>query len=148
MTDAPTRIYLDANVLIGMVERVEDLTLGQLALLKELDAGTLLGVTSELSLAEVMVVPLARNDDELCRAYLGLLRPHGALDVVPVSRETLLEAARLRSVTKMKLPDAIHVATAAMSGATAFVSADRGIRLPRTMRRLLWDALADAETET
>jgi predicted nucleic acid-binding protein len=33
-----------------------------------------------------------------------------------------------------KLPDAIHVVTAVQSGCQAFVSRDKGIKLPNTMR--------------
>lgn len=142
MTVVQSRAYLDANVLIGMIERVEDLTSAQLGLLAEMDLGKMIAVTSALSLAEVMVAPLARDDAALGNAYLELLRPDGALDVVPVSHGVLLEAARLRSLTRMKLPDAIHVATAITSDCTVFISADRGIRLPGEMRRLVWDALS------
>jgi predicted nucleic acid-binding protein len=58
------------------------------------------------------------------------------LDLVPVSRRILFQSAELRFVRrrdhgkKLKLPDAIHLATAIQRGCRYFVSADTGIRLP------------------
>lgn len=147
MSDAPARVYLDANVLIGMVEVGGNLSRGQLGYLDRLDRGDFIGVTSTLSLSEVMVKPFALQDADLGAAFVTLLQPEGSLDVVPITRDVLLGAARLRAATRMKLPDAIHVATAEASGCIEFVSADRGLRLPGAMHQIIWDRLPDPETE-
>jgi predicted nucleic acid-binding protein len=144
---APARVYLDANVLIGMVEVGKNLSFGQLSYLARLEAGEVIGVTSELSLTEVMVKPLAGQDAVLAAAFQDLLRSRGALDVVPVSRDVLLGAAWLRVTTRMKLPDAIHVATADIAGCAEFVSADRGLRLPDGMQQVIWDRLHERGLE-
>ena len=60
---------------------------------------------------------------ELGAAYAHLL----GLVVAPVSRAVLVEAARLRPTTRMKLPDAIHAATARLSGSTVLLTNDAGI---------------------
>ena len=143
MAGPPPRVYLDTNVLIAMVEIGPRLTPGQLALLRRIDAGHMVGVTSELSLCEVLVRPFADGNVQLNAEFLELLRPGGVLEVVPISRDVLIRAAGLRADTRMKLPDAVHVATAAATGCAQFVSADRGLRLPQTMRQSVWDRLTD-----
>jgi predicted nucleic acid-binding protein len=53
-----------------------------------------------------------------------------ALVVPPVDRDVLIDGARLRSTRSvLKLPDALHCATAARHGCRAIVTDDR--RLPR-----------------
>jgi len=44
--------------------------------------------------------------------------------VVPVSREVLIAAAHLRADANLKLPDAIHVATAQLTGCEQFLTND------------------------
>lgn len=147
MAQAPPRLYLDANLLIAIVEVGPRLTPAQLSLLDRIDAGQAIGVTSELSLCEVLVKPVAERKAELNAAFLELLRPGGVLQVVPISRDVLLRAAMLRAETRMKLPDAIHVATAMLAGCEVVVSADRGLRLPETLRQSVWDRLPDPPTD-
>lgn len=105
------RTYLDANIFIYLFEApaAYQATLG--ALVHALDAGMLDAVTSELSLAEVLVKPMREAPAyvPIYRQYLHS-RPH--FDVLPVTRTLLIEAARLRATTRLKLPDAIHAATA------------------------------------
>ena len=48
--------------------------------------------------------------------YEDMLAPSAWLSVLPVDRATLIEAARLQSGLALRLPDAIHVATAVASG--------------------------------
>ncbi len=47
------------------------------------------------------------------------------LEVVPINRTILIESARLRSTTNLRLPDAIHVATAILSGCETFLTNDK-----------------------
>ncbi len=148
MNALPTLVYLDANVLIGIVQALPDLSDRQLALLGDLDEGRLRAMTSELSLSEVLVGPLQQGDTTTFYAFIALLSGHGAIAVVPVSREVLVTAARHRAATRMKLPDAIHVATADVTGCSGFVSVDRGIRLPPGMRAMVWDRLDPPEIGT
>ena len=148
MNALPTLVYLDANVLIGIVQALPDLSDRQLALLGDLDEGRLRAMTSELSLSEVLVGPLQQGDATTFDAFIALLSGDGAIAVMPVSRDVLIAAARHRATSRMKLPDAIHVATADVAGCAGFVSADRGVRLPPGMRAMVWDRLDPPEQET
>ncbi|MDR6757460.1 putative nucleic acid-binding protein [Mycoplana sp. BE70] len=44
--------------------------------------------------------------------------------------DVIVQAAEIAAELKLKLPDAIHVATAIVAGCDAFLSNDRGIRAP------------------
>ena len=131
---AGRHLYLDANTLIEGVE-LPGSTLA--ALLAALQAGETLASTSELTLGEVLVRPLARKARALVASYEELLGD-GVITTVPVSRAILRAAAALAGRSRMALPDCIHVATAIAAGCDVFVSSDRAIVLPAEMelRRL------------
>ena len=84
----------------------------------------------------------ARTDERLC----GYSRPPRLSRLnrmsVPVlcsdpDRTILVEAARQRATLGMRMPDAIHVATALAAGCDAFLTNDRRLRLPPTIARHL-----------
>ena len=85
-------------------------------------------VVSELLLAEVLVRPMRLQNAELTRFYRRLVTDLQAFKLVPVTRTTLIEAARIRSALgSLKLPEAIHLATAKRAGCKALVTLDLSI---------------------
>ena len=120
-------VYLDANVLIRMTEGQPDerAALSQ-ALSSYVDAAAVF-VTSELSFTEVLVHPLRLKNTALIERYQRLMTAF--VTPLPVSREVLLTAAKLRAeITALRTPDAIHVATALLCEASVFLTGDRGIK--------------------
>ena len=136
------RLYLDANVLISIVELSDRLGPQQVTMLSAFTAGNIVAVSSDLALAECLVKPMTDGDTSGIDAFVGLF-DSGSLDLIALDREVLVETARLRATLRMKLPDAMHVAAASVGNCTGFVTADNGVRLPQTMRRIPWNALAD-----
>ena len=124
-------VYLDANVLIRLMER-SDAAPGALdPVWERIEAGRLIAVTSWLSYAEVLVQPLRARDDGLVIGYddlfAGQILP---LTVSAVDAEVLRAAAQLRAgLPALKLTDAIHLATAAAAGCRALLSGDRKLGL-------------------
>jgi len=98
-----------------------------------------IAVTSELTLAEVL--PKKKIPD---RHFFDLLIWSKIFDLRPVTREVLIEPARYRRIAATelsngalsmpKLPDSIHVVTAVQAGCRIFLSSDRGIKLPQTIK--------------
>ncbi len=84
-------------------------------------------VTSELTLLEVLVLPIRRNDEELIDTYDDIFTD-SVIDLHPISRLVLREAARLRATQNFKTPDAIHAATASLSNCDHLVSNDNDFR--------------------
>jgi predicted nucleic acid-binding protein len=129
-------VYLDANLLIYAVEGYAAFAAALRGLLEAIEAGRIRAVTSELTIAEVLVKPLELGREDLVQVYRDLIEHSGHITLVPVDRAVLVEAARLRAGLGLRLPDAIHVASAVRTGCTAFVSNDRRLALPTTVRRI------------
>ncbi len=121
-------IYLDTNVFMYALEGFERFEAFLTELFKEIQDGRIKAVTSELTLAEVLVKPLADGETEVCAAYAAAIQDSEGLEVAPVTREALIEAAGIRAKIGIRLPDAIHVATAVLSGCRSFLTNDRSIR--------------------
>jgi predicted nucleic acid-binding protein len=119
------RVYLDTNVFIYAIEGYPEFVDELNEFFDSIDAGNLRAFTSELTLAEVLVRPLMDGNLEIQTAYQQALQSSEGLEVVPVSREVLIEAARLRAVVNFRLPDAIHGATAILTGCETFLTNDR-----------------------
>jgi predicted nucleic acid-binding protein len=69
------------------------------------------------------------GDTRLSEGYEKILTSSSEFSVLPVQRDILIDAARLRSgLSSLRLPDAIHVATARASRCSVFVSNDRRLR--------------------
>ena len=106
------RLYLDTNIIIYAIEQGNRWTELLRALFAAIDRGEVRAVTSELTIAEVLTKPYAVGADDLVQRYQTVLSGEGALHVVPVDRSVLDPAAQLRAQTRLKLMDAIHIATA------------------------------------
>jgi predicted nucleic acid-binding protein len=122
-------VYLDANTFIYAIEQIEEFAPVVADLMSAIDRGEIQAVTSELTLAETLVKPLREGNEELADDYAAAIQPRRALTVVPVSRDVLVAAARMRAETGLRLPDAIHGVTALQSSCTHFLTNDAGLRV-------------------
>ena len=137
----PSRsVYLDANVFIELWENVgteaHRILWRMLILGMERDWRF---VSSELSLAEVLVDPIAKakisQDWSVVDRYRFQIYDKKPLQKVsPVTRKVLDMAANVRSENAtIKLPDAIHLATALLENCSIFVTNDQ--RFGRALKR-------------
>lgn len=122
------RVYLDTNIFIYALEGYSTFRPALTVLFEALDRHELAAITSELTLAEALVKPFLDRSIERERAYLQILQPSASLQMLPVSRDVLIASARLRAETNMKLPDAIHAATALITGCSYFLTNDSHLR--------------------
>jgi predicted nucleic acid-binding protein len=133
MTELPhnRRIYFDSNAFIYAIEGVDEVAALLHSLFAALRRQSSLACTSEFTLAEVL--PKAN------------VVQRGMFDLLPVTRDILIETADYRSRVRPsleskgsmpKLPDAIHVVTAIRAGCNTFVSFDRGLKLPVGLDRV------------
>lgn len=109
-----------------------------------MERGEIQGITSSLTFTEVMVHPLRRGDEPLARQYSRILLHARNLTTVPVSPEIAMEAARIRAATGIKVPDAIHIATAIVGGAKSFLTNDSHLAPIDGLELLVVDRLANA----
>ncbi len=121
-------VYLDANIFIYALEGYSQVDVAIRALLTRVDTGQIPAVTSELTLAELLVRPMREGDEVRQARCREMISPRAGFSVVPVSRDVLIEAARLRAGSTLKLPDAIHAGTARMCACAFYLTNDRGLR--------------------
>jgi predicted nucleic acid-binding protein len=77
---------------------------------------------STLAVAEVLAGPFKHGQDVLAKRYEKAL---AGFDLVPVTQEIAVTAARLRAASGLRMPDALQAATALEVGAVALVTHDR-----------------------
>ena len=93
--------------------------------------GRLRFAVTTVTIAEVLTGPLQTGDDVLARRYRAILESWQpiALDV-----DIAESAARLRASLRLKLADAIQVASALVVNAAALVTHDRDFSRVRSLR--------------
>lgn len=124
------KVYLDTNVFIAAYESPGVRSDHAFWILTAIEQGDIQGVTSELTLAELIPGPAQDDDSELVEAYKQLLNDGPNMEVRPVTRETLIQSALLRvGRPGLKLPDAVHCATALRADCIAMITDDR--RMPK-----------------
>ena len=138
-------VYLDANIFIYAVEGFPKYSALCSDILQSIEDMKIHAVTSELTLAEVLARPFKDQKISTISIYQELIRSQYDLKVVPISREILIEAASLRATLGCRLPDAIHIATARLYASEFFLTADKAIKVPSPMRRLILDELLVAD---
>lgn len=122
------KVYFDTNVFVYVLNAA---SLMSAVAVEWLDAslhGDIMGLTGELTLAELLVQPLRVNDAAAVAAVRDMVLESRAVALLPHDRTCFEKAAILRARHGLKMPDALHLATALGAGAACFVTNDR--RLP------------------
>jgi predicted nucleic acid-binding protein len=130
MTDPSwIRIYLDTNAFIEVFEKGTDYSERLWQIYRNKHPRRVV-ISSELTLAEILVKPLENmrisGDVKQVNNYCLNIADRGSVQrIVPIGRSVLETAARIRAFNKrIKLPDAIHLATATLEKTDFFVSND------------------------
>ncbi|KQT53871.1 MULTISPECIES: type II toxin-antitoxin system VapC family toxin [unclassified Aureimonas] len=127
------RLYIDANVVIDFIEKSDR---HLMILFAEAEARAVGLVTSELTLAEVIVQPLQRSEAWRVHVFEELLADRKLIEMLPIDRTILRRSAELRASIGGTTPDSIHVATALAAECDAIVSSDRRLKMPKPLHRL------------
>lgn len=101
------------------------------------ERGALQIAISTIAVAEVLAGPFKHGQDVLAKRYEKAL---AGFEVVPVSQEIAVTAARLRAGSGLRLPDALQAATALEIGAAALVTHDRDFSRLTGLRVILGGA--------
>lgn len=125
-------IYLDANIFIYLLEGYAEFIPLLTQLFGLIDEGVLRGVTSELTIAESLVKPMINKNLALQQIYKNTIQTSATLEVTPVTRDILIAAAALRAefgnANTIRLPDAIHLATAQSMHCKFFLTNDKKLK--------------------
>jgi predicted nucleic acid-binding protein len=133
----PGPVALDTVAFIYFMEENPDFLPGLEPVFNAIDQGRLKGVTSALTLLEVLVGPLRAGSDRLAEQYEDLLTRSRGLQLVEIDRPQLRAAASIRAVyPRVRTPDALQLAAAAAGRCSALVTNDRQIPALPGMRVL------------
>lgn len=91
---------------------------------------------STIAVAEVLAGPFKHGQEALAKRYEKVLAD---FELVPVSQDIAVTAARLRAGTGLRLPDALQAATALEIGAVALVTHDRDFSRLTGLRVIVGD---------
>jgi predicted nucleic acid-binding protein len=122
-----------STLFIYALEGYPDFTPRIAILLEAMDRQEIEALTSELTLAEVLVKPFRERHVAWQRTYQEVLQPSVSLTLLPVSRAILIAAAQIRAQFPIKLPDAIHAATAQQVSCGSFLTNDPGFKTVKNL---------------
>lgn len=124
-----SRVLLDTVALIYFLETNERYSIIAEEIFHRIETGELQGIMANLVFAELLV-PLYRSGDS--KAATGLanrLINFRNLEVVALTTEISMEAARLRAEYGLRTPDAIHGASAIVTRATGVLTNDKQLKI-------------------
>ena len=96
-------------------------------------AGEIAFAVTTIAMAEVLAGPLGARQEVLARGYRNAME---SWQVVPLTVDIAESAARLRGNLKLKLADAVQVASALAISADALVTHDRDFSAVKALRVL------------
>lgn len=141
-----TRIFLDTSACIAYHSTSEAVHAGARHLFGRISApdDPLTGYISTVSAVELLIRPVRAGGADLTFMH-AFLRGFPNLHALPVDLDVSLQAANIRAVTRLPIPDALLVASAMLAGCEAIVTNDRawGRRLAGLFPRFRWLYLAD-----
>ncbi|MCS6918778.1 MAG: type II toxin-antitoxin system VapC family toxin [Fimbriimonadales bacterium] len=116
--------YIDSSIVIYVVERHSRYEPVLQPVLDAAEQGILRLATSELTVLEVLVIPMRVANQGLIGRYQQALY-ESELELTPITRTILSDAAALRaSYPQLRTPDAIHWATTRFLQADYFLTND------------------------
>lgn len=121
-------VYIDANVAIYSVKKIEPYWSLVRPLWVAAQLGQFIIVSSELLFFETLIKPLQKGDIILEALFRDLLLYSREIQLRPITLPVLETAARLRASAGLKTPDAIHAATALTANITLFLTNDSDFR--------------------
>lgn len=97
-------------------------------LFRRVDAGSVAGVSSIVTLTEVLTKPKQTGNQRIEREYRSLLLHSRHVSLIAVDAMIAERAADVRARWNMRTPDALQIATALGAGCQAFLTNDHRLR--------------------
>ncbi|MDG6245035.1 MAG: type II toxin-antitoxin system VapC family toxin [Methanolobus sp.] len=119
-----SRIGIDSMLFIYLLEDNPDFSDICASILEDVETGKISGITSSITLLEILVKPKMNGNQKAVNDYKDILTNFPNLEIVNVDLEIADIASTLRSRYSIKTPDAIQVATAINKGCSAFITND------------------------
>ena len=132
-----TCVFLDTAPVIYYVERHPSYAARVDPVFEGLDNGTFLAVTSPVTLAECLILPLRLGEDKAQRDFTDLIVQGAGITFVLLDETVARRAAELRARYHFTLADAFQVAAAIYGGCNAFLTNDEDLKRVQEIRVLV-----------
>ena len=121
------RIFLDTAPVIYYADRNPTYFVIVDAIFETIDSNHIQIVTSPITLAECLILPIHQNDESQKQLFNDLLTASGT-EFISTNAAIAYQAAELRVKYNLKLPDALQVATAISAQCDAFLTNDTALK--------------------
>lgn len=108
---------------------------------QRVDDGEIVGLTSVITLCEVLVHPIRNQNNTLKQRYLDILQNSPNFFTKFINSSIAETAAELRAKYSLRTPDALQIATALDNGCDAFLCNDNGLKRVSEIEILILDEL-------
>jgi len=108
------------------------------------EEGRTCGVTSVITLVELLVKPKRERKSDVAQEYLELLSTYPNLTIVEIDLKVADLAAELRAKYGLRTPDALQLAAALQAGAGGFLTNDERLKGVTELEVVLLDELLGA----
>lgn len=95
------------------------------------------GVTSVITVMEILVKPEKERNEQAIQEYKFTLQTFPNLKIKPINFHIATKAARIRAKYGIKPPNALQVATALTERATAFVTNDEKLKQVKEIETII-----------
>lgn len=136
-----TALGFDTSPIIYFVEEHPQYDAVVTEIFQRIAHGTFAGITSVITLSEVLIQPLRRGDTRLQQEYRDLLVHAAHFRTLSIDTDIAERAADLRARYNLRTPDALQIAAALAVGCEAFLTNDNGLKRVTELRVLVLDEL-------
>jgi predicted nucleic acid-binding protein len=136
-----TRLGFDTSPVIYFVEANPKYDALVTEIFQRVANGAPLGITSVITLSEVLVQPILHQHALLQQEYRDLLARGRNFGTLAISAAIAERAAELRARYRLRTPDALQIAAALEAKCEAFLTNDSGLRRVTELRVLILDEL-------
>lgn len=140
------RICLDTPPFIYFIEENPRYVSVVEKIFTEISSGNIFGISSYLTLLEVLIKPLREGAVEIANEYRDLLLGNIFLGMFPLDDRVAGKAAELRAKYndngfKLKTPDAIQIATGILNEAEIFLTNDTSLKQIQEIEVIVLDEI-------
>ena len=134
-----TRLGIDTQIVIYFVEVHPEYDELVTEIFQRIAENTLIGVTSVITLIEVLIHPLQQGNVRLQQEYRDLLLHSNNFQMMTIDTAIAERAAEIRTRYNLRIPDALQIATALAAGCEAFLTNDAKLKSVKELQILLLD---------
>ncbi|MCY7278265.1 MAG: PIN domain-containing protein [Phormidesmis sp. CAN_BIN44] len=131
------RLFLDSGPVIYYIDANPEYLRVMDSIFEGLNSKQIRAVTSPVTLAECLVLPIRQDDPEKQQVFVEILTSLEMADFVKTDATIAQRAAEVRVRHHLKLPDALQIATAIESNCDAFSTNDAQLNRVTELRMIV-----------